>query len=894
MVSCSRHIRTPVLLILLGVLGLTRPGAAQQSDSLRKTLRAVPRTVSVHIDGRLTEADWARAEMASDFQQREPEPNAPATQLTEVRVLVDDAALYVGARLFDTKPEAIAAQLGRRDPDDLYSDLFHVAIDSYLDRRTAFRFSVTPAGVQGDGILFNDNDEDDNWDAVFASATTIDSAGWTAEFRIPLSQLRYGRIPNGGERRWGIQFAREIARLGETSFWTPTPPTQPGIVSRFGDLVGIDSLGVPTRLEILPYVSSQLTHLPSAEANALVNATRTSARAGADVRYGLPRGLTLTATINPDFGQVEVDPAVVNLTAFETFFNERRPFFLEGNEIFSFGRTVTYNDNDPPQPFYSRRIGRAPRGSVDAADARFVDDPSQTDILGAVKVSGKTPGGWSLGVLGAATERVRARYLTNAGVVRRAAVEPRADYVVGRVSRDLRDGNTVLGAAVTGTRRDISPVFAPILASSAVTGGVSAEHAWADRSWTASGYFSRSHVAGDAAFIAGLQRSNTHAYRRPDRRDVRYDPTRNALDGHFYALSLAKTGGRHWLGSLTYQETAPGYDVNDLGFQNRSDLRALGAALRYRETSPGPLVRNWEIRSRGTELRNFDGDAIDRFYSVSGESQWHNFWNTELILRLQPQTPDDRLTRGGPLALRPATRGFEVSVSTDDRRAISFDTSYEFESSDAGDWRHTMDGEVNLRPSSALQLSIGAEYEPQYDHDQFVTAVTDPLAQQTFGRRYVIGDIEQHELGINTRVEWTFSPKLSLQLFAQPLVSSGRFDRYKELLAPKTFDFAVYGKDRGTITRDRSTQVVHVDPDGAGPAPAFEFDEPEFTVRALRGNAVLRWEYRPGSTAYLVWQQIREDEIAVANLGATRRPTDAFRVAARNVFLVKVSYWFGR
>ena len=477
-----------------------------------------------------------------------------------------------------------------------------------------------------------------------------------SQLRIPLSQLRYGRIPNGAERRWGIQFSREIARVGESSYWTPTPPTQPGIVSRFGDLVGIDSLGVPTRLEMLPYVSSQLTRLPAGEANALVDATRTSARAGADVRYGLPYGLTLTAR-SPLFRAGRGDPAVVNLSAFETFFDERRPFFLEGNEIFSFGRTVTYNDSDPPQPFYSRRIGRAPRGSVRDSAARFVDRPSQTEILGALKVSGKTPSGWSLGLLGAATERVRARYMTNAGAVRAAAVEPGADYVVGRVSKDLRDGNTVLGVAATGTRRDISSVFAPILPSSAVTGGVSAEHAWAGRSWTASGYVSRSHVAGDPAFIAALQRSNTHTYQRPDQRVVRYDPARDALDGYFYALSLSRSGGRHWIGSLTYEETSPGYDVNDLGFQNRSDVRALSSALRYRETSPSRVFRNWLLRGNATELRNFDGDAIDRFFSIAAEAEWHNFWDAEVTLSVQPQTPDDRLTRGGPLTLRPETRG---------------------------------------------------------------------------------------------------------------------------------------------------------------------------------------------------------------------------------------------
>lgn len=808
--------------------------------------------------------------------------------------MVDPGALYIGARMFDSEPQGIAAQLRRRDPNDLYSDAFHVAIDSYFDGRTAFRFSVSPAGVQSDALHFNDSDDDDNWDAVFESAATIDSAGWTAELRIPLSQLRYGRVPPGTTRRWGIQFAREIARLGEESYWSPTPPTQRGIVSRFGHLVGIDSLGVPRRLELLPYVSSTLTRLPSAEANALLDATRTASHAGVDVRYGLPRGLTLTATINPDFGQVEVDPAVVNLSAFETFFPERRPFFLEGSEIFRFGGTVTYNDNDPPQPFYSRRIGRAPRGSVDAENALFVDEPSQTNILGAVKLSGKTPGGWSLGVLGAATERMHARYMTDVGVVATAPVEPRANYGVARVSRDLRGGNTVLGIALTGAQRDVSPQFAPILATSAITGGASFEHAWDNRTWTASGYVSRTNVQGDPAFIAALQRSNTHSYQRPDREDVQYDPSRASLGGHFFSGSIAKTGGQHWLGSLTYEEAGPGFDVNELGFQRRSDVRALGTALRYRQTTPGRYLRNWDVILNGTEARNFDGDNIERRATLQAEGQWHNFWNTELVVRLQPETVDDRLTRGGPLGLRPASRGVDLSVRTDERRPVSLDAGYDYSRNSAGGWGHGFSLELNVRPSSALQLSVEPDFSQEYNYGQFVTSVTDPLAPRTFGRRYVFGDIEQHELRIDMRVAWTFTPKLSLQVFAQPFVSSGRFDRYKEFLAPRTFQFDVYGRDRGTIMRDRDAQQVTVDPDGSGPAAPFTFDEREFTVRALRGNAVLRWEYHPGSTLFLVWQQLREDEVAVADLAAARRPTDAFRVAAHNVFLVKASYWLGR
>ncbi|MGH7713366.1 MAG: DUF5916 domain-containing protein, partial [Gemmatimonadaceae bacterium] len=830
MVMCSRRSRSATLTTLLALLSLAQAAGAQVVDTARKTIRATPRTSPLQVDGRLTEPDWARAEVASGFLQREPDPNEPATQKTEVRILVDDGALYVGARLFDSEPRRIAAQLGRRDPDDLFTDAFHVAIDSYFDRRTAFRFSVTPAGVQSDAIAFNDNDEDENWDAVYESAATIDSSGWTAELRIPLSQLRYGRLPPGETRRWGIQFVREIARLGEESFWTATPPTQPGIVSRFGDLIGLDSLGTPARLEILPYVSSQLTRLPDAEANALVDATRTSARAGVDVRYGLPRGLTLTATINPDFGQVEVDPAVVNLTAFETFFSERRPFFLEGGEIFRFGETVSYNQNEPPQPFYSRRIGRAPRGSLEGDNIALVDEPSQTDILAAAKVSGKTPGGWSLGLLGAITDEMRARYRTQDGAVGSATVEPTAGYVVGRLSKDLRDGNTVLGLALTGAARDVDGGFEETHPRSALTAGVTAEHAWHDRTWTASGYYSRSRVAAFPAFMSALQRSNTHAFHRPDRERTRYDPTRDLLAGHFYALSLAKTGGKHWLGSITYEETEPGYDVNELGFQRRSDLRSVSSALRYQQTSPQGPFRNWLARTSARTVANFDGDVIEQRLAVNADAQWRNFWNTDVGVSFNPDVYDDRLTRGGPLARRPAWYGFDVSFSTDDRQPYEFDVGYDYEASDDGGWGHSFDAEVNLRPSSAVQLSIGAEYSRDYNYRQFVTSVADSLARQTFGRRYVFGDIEQHELGISTRVSWTFSPKLSLQVFAQPLVSAGRFDRYKEFRAPKTSSFDVYGSDRGTISRDRSSQEVLVDPDAAGPSPAFQFDEREFTV----------------------------------------------------------------
>ncbi len=878
-----------------GALVVAGSANAQVSDSLRRpTLQATARTMAVHIDGRLEEEIWNRAEVAGDFVQREPVPDAPAAQRTEVRVLVDEGSLYVGARLFDTSPDSIARQLGRRDPDNVFSDFFHVAIDSYLDRRTAFRFSITPVNVQADAFHYNNSNDDSNWDAVWESAATIDSLGWTAELRIPLSQLRFGGSESRTSRRWGIQFGRSIARYGEESYWSPTPPTQSGIVSRFGDLTGLEVVRAPARLELLPYFSSQVTRLPDTESNPLIDGTRASARFGADVRYGLPGGLTLTATINPDFGQVEADAAVVNLTAFETFFDERRPFFLEGGDIFRFGSTVTLNDNEPPQPFYSRRIGRSPRGSVAEDDVEHVDEPTQTDILGAVKVSGKTPGGWSLGLLGAQTARERARFLRTDGSLGRATVEPRAEYFVGRLGRDMRGGNTVLGLSGTATRRQEDAAFDALLARDAVVGGTSFEHAWNDRAWVISGYASASRVAGKPEFITSLQRSNTHLLQRPDRTDRHVDSARTTLTGTFHTLSLAKLGGTHWQGSLTWESTSPGYDVNEVGFQRRSDLRSISSVVEYQETRPGWLTRSWEAGLSGTQSTNFDGDIIERRLTVEARADLRNFWELDLVANVQPSTIDDRLTRGGPLARRPLTYFMEASIDSDDRRATTFNVEYSHDGSAEGEWGHAIDAQVGFRANSAMQVSLGAEYSREYSRDQFVTVTTDPTSPRMFGRRYVFGDIEQHELGMELRLEWILSPRLSLQTFLEPLVSSGRFERYKELRSPRSFAFDVYGDDIGTITRDKTAGTVRVDPDAGGPAAAFQFSERDFTVRALRGNAVLRWEFRPGSTLFVVWQQQREAEDAFADFNATRRPTEAFRVPAENLLLMKVAWWFGR
>src|SRR6266550_6320306 len=458
-----RSVKQLHVFIALSVLFTPFSGYAQVSvgppDSRRtiadttrqRVAYAARRDGNILLDGNLNEDAWQKAPAITGFTQSYPVPGARPTNPTEVKVLYDDAALYVGVRMFDAHPDSIAAQLARRDASGIYSDWIQVFVDSYRDRRTGFGFAVNPQGVKKDVYLSNDVDEDTNWDAVWDVATRVDSLGWEAEFRIPLSQLRFGSAA-GQERTWGFQVIRDIARNNERDSWSPWTPQSPGFVSRFGDLRGLNDLPSPRRLDVVPYISTKFTRAPGDSANPFFHSTETSPSAGADLKYGLPSGLTLTATVNPDFGQVEVDPSVINLSAFETFFPEKRPFFLEGSDALSFGNVVLYNDYGSQRFFYSRRIGREPQRSV---SGKFVDQPDATTIAGAAKITGKV-GPWSLGFLDAVTPEEDARVVTftNSRVV--TPVEPLTNYLASRIKRDFRGGQTVVGTILTSTIRNLS------------------------------------------------------------------------------------------------------------------------------------------------------------------------------------------------------------------------------------------------------------------------------------------------------------------------------------------------------------------------------------------------------------------------------------------------------
>ena len=878
------------LLRFAAVIVLCQVSPAQSQTTSRRELRA-ERAEGIKLDGRLDEPAWNRAESGSDFVQRYPDPGKAATMRTEVRVLYDESAIYVAARMFDPHPDSIAAPLGRRDPGDVTSDWIDVIFDSYNDRRTAYRFGVNPAGTKLDVYHFNDSDDDVSWDALWDVATRIDSLGWVAEFRIPLSQLRFH--PVEGDRVWGLQFYRAVARRDEWSFWSPYAPSMPGFVSAMGMLRGLNGIKQSAAIELTPYVSSQVMTRQTSAGDPFGDANRFRNAAGVDFRVGLGSALSLTGAINPDFGQVEVDPAVINLSAAETFVEEKRPFFLEGSGIFNFGALPLDASLSYSQFIHWRRIGRAPQLFP---DGEWSDMPEQTTILGAAKVSGQIAGGWSLGAAEVLTQRENARVVDASGARSTQLVEPLSNYFVGRAKRDFNEGRATLGFLGTSVNRSLEGESRSQLRNGAYLLGVDATAATRDRRITLGGFFTQSLVTGSTSAIAATQLSSVRYFQRPDQDRVRFDADRNELTGHDAAVGVVYRG-EPWFGSAQIREITPGYEANDLGFQSRADIRTGTIAFGGERNSSMNTIRSLRATAYGLGGWNFDGDRVYARTGFTSSAQLSSFWNLSLRGSVRPSLIADQLTRGGPAISVPRQVEAGGSISTDSRREWTFGVTGSFADKAGRGTDRSIAGSVRFRPSPSIDISVAPTLDLFRDGAQYIRAVADPLATATFGARYVFATIRQRTLSIDGRADWIFTPTLSFQLFAQPFVSTARFAGYKEVRTTREYDFAEYGRDAGTISRESNGRFT-IDPDGAGTASPFQigdrFGESSFVTRALRVNAVLRWEYRGGSALYAVWQQTRDgagligDDYSDADIG---RLLD---VPARNVFLIKASYRIGR
>jgi hypothetical protein len=843
------------------------------------------------IDGRLWEEAWTRARATSTFTQRDPDEGKPSTELTDLRVLFDDAALYIGVRLFDREPHRVGRRLSSRDAA-ADADWVQISLDPLHDHLSGVQFSVSAAGAQRDSIISNDTFTDATWDAVWDSAVSIDDEGWTAELRIPFSQLRFNR----GEGTWGINVSRFIHRKNETAWLELVPRNQSGLASRMAHLTGLDGIEPQRHLELLPYGATRGEFIAPARAGDPFNdGSRLFAASGIDVKWGVTSNLTVDGTVNPDFGQVEVDPAVVNLTAFETFFAERRPFFTEGAQIFtnfgSGGANNTVNINfSEPRIFHSRRIGRVPQL---APTADFVDQVFGTTILGAGKLTGKTANGWSIGLIEAVTAREETRVST-AGRGARVAIEPRTNYIVGRLQRDLNPRSSV-GVLATGVIRDLdTPLMASTLARHAfVVGGDG--HLFLDsrRDWVVNGKASISHLSGTPEAMLGLQQAPQRYYQRPDAPHVSIEPDRTSLTGFSGRVNLNRNSG-NWQVNASLFGVSPGFDVNDAGFNTMSDRAGAHAALFWRKTATDRWTRTRQVAAIKFWNWNFGREMQNTGWLGFWSATFLNYWSTNGTVVVVPTGQDDRLTRGGPSAEAPGGGNWNLNFNTDSRKAVWFTVNANQDWSEVDEWSRNITVTINVKPLSVLTLSAGPFISRSRGAVQYVREVVDATADATYGKRYVFASIDQTQVSMTTRASLILSPRMSLQVFMQPLLASGDYLDFKELARPRTFEFLRYGTSGSLLSYDADSRRYSADPDGSGPAPSFTFADPDFNFKSLRVNTVFRWEVRPGSNLYAVWTRQQQDYAHPGDFDLGRDASALFRAPGDDVFLVKMAYWLGR
>jgi hypothetical protein len=804
---------------------------------------------AIRLDGELNESVWENAQPVSAFLQRDPLEGAPSTLRTEARVAYDKSAIYVAVRAFDPEPDRITAFLTRRD-DRSSSDWIRVLIDSYHDRRTAYEFSVNPLGVKQDSYWFNDSSSDGSWDAVWDVVVRRDPEGWRAEFRIPFSQLRFSRNSDG---RLGFAVVREVARLNETSTWPLLAKSASGYVSSFGEVTGIEA-NQSKRLEVVPYTVAQVATEPKEAGNPLQHATDPGGSAGVDVKYAITPALTLTATVNPDFGQVEADPATVNLTAFETFFEEKRPFFVEGSGTYRFD--LSCNDGRCTGLFYSRRIGRAPRGEPDLPDGGYAAGPHQSTILGAGKLTGRI-GQFSVGALAAATQEETARVAIGS-LRRREVVEPRTFYSIARARREFPDQSS-LGFMLTSTNRSIvdSVSFLP---DTAVTGGV--DYDWRfGRRFSVNGYWAGSSVRGSTDAITALQKNGVHTFQRPDAAHVALDPLATTLGGHAGNVAFNKIAGERTRFSFTANYRTPGFEINDLGYLRRADEISQFGWVQWRSDTPGRFKRTYRLNFNQWSSRNFDGDRLGLGGNINMHWTFQNFWSTGFGVNMNAPGFDDRLTRGGPGGDGNSYFGSWQYMNTNDRRAVSFSWNSFVGGDRYGTYYREVSPRIALRPMSALSAELGIRYTQNADDAQWIKSVTDTR------KHYVFGRLAQKTSAMTARLNYALTPNVSLQLYGEPFVSTGHYQSYRELMNGRAVAYA-----------DRY-------------APFAYDDNADFNYLSFRTTNVLRWEFKPGSTVFVVWQQGREYEGSRGDFRFGRDYHDIFATPASNTLLVKFAYW---
>ncbi len=840
---------------------------AQDSTSTVKkriyTTKPLKNAEPPKIDGIIDEASWDIVEWTGDFTENEPDENTPPSQQTKFKIVYDQKYLYVAYRCYDTEPEKIEKRLSRRD--GFAGDWVEINLDTYHDKRTGFSFTITAAGVKGDEFISRNGDNwDGSWNPIWYTATNIDDEGWTAEVKIPLSQVKFGKSK---EQIWGLQVNRRFFRNEERSVWQRIPQDAPGWVSEFGELHGLIDIEPQKQLEIQPFAVTQYDTFPAEEGNPFRDGDEFKLNGGLDAKIGITNDLTLDLTVNPDFGQVEADPAAIALDGFQIFFREQRPFFVENKNIFDY-RFANGFDN----VFYSRRIGRNPQGSINTLDGEFVDAPTNTTILGAAKFSGKTKDGWSIGVLESITEREIATIQDENGNEREAVVEPFTNYFVGRIQKDFNERNTYIGGIFTATNRDLGDQFEidsdnpntdetseligtrennlNSLRKSAYSGGLDFRHNWKDRKYYLEGNMVLSHVEGSKEAIENTQRELTHNFQRPDAGHVEVDPNRTSLTGTGGKLVGGKSGGGRWRYNAGIFWRSPELELNDIGFLRQADEIRQFANVRYLFLKPTKLYRRANIFAEQFATFDFDGNYNRIQYFLRGEMNYINNWWTEVGFGHKPRIFSNTILQGGP-RWRFSDENFAfLFFGSDRRKKFSFTLGYNGSRAKQNNFsfnRYVV--RLNYQPFNALSVSLNPQFRQNPNKTQYVTDV-----DFNGTSRYITANIDQQTLSASIRVNYNINPNLTIQYYGEPFISRGRYKEFNFVNNPvaEDLDERVTLFDQNQISFADDVYSIDEDRDGI---TDYTFDNPDFAFVQFRSNLVLRWEYIPGSEIFLVWSQ---------------------------------------
>ncbi len=887
------------ILLLLPFFSISQTENTTSQDSTAQvsyekrvyTTASIAGTDGITIDGILDEAAWDAVEWTSDYVEFEPDNATPPTEQTKMKIAYDDKNLYVAFKCYQADPSTIEKRMGRRD--DFPGDWVEINIDSYNDDRTGFSFTASVSGVKGDEFISNNGNFDSSWNPIWYLSTAVDSDGWTAEIRIPLSQLRFG---NDEEQVWGIQSTRRYFNNEERSLWQPLPANPPGWVSEFGELRGIKGIKPQKQLEIQPYTVAQLDTFEEEPGNPFRDGSDTKLTGGLDAKIGITNDLTLDLTVNPDFGQVDADPGAIALDGFEIFFQERRPFFVENKNVFDF-RVGGGADN----LFFSRRIGRTPQGytTADGGKGEFEDFPNNTTILGAAKFSGKTKKGLSIGALQSITDKEYAKIeldtrqdvldnLEEVGEEREELVEPLTSYSVLRLQQDFNDNNSFVGGIATYTKRNIEGNL-DFLRENAFTGGVDVRHNWKERKYYATGKFTFSNVNGSEESIEATQRSLTHLFQREDAGHVDVDPTKTSLTGTGGSFEVGKGGGGNWRYNVGGNFRSPELELNDIGFLRQADQITQYANVRRLWNKPTSWFRRANLGVNQFTQYDFDGNYNRIQYEINGFVNWKNNWWSEAGFGHKPRIYSNTVLRGGP-RWRWNDENFVFLFSgTDGRKKFRMHAGYVHSAATQDNFsfqRYVL--RFFYQPLNTLNLSLINEFEVNPNKTQYVTQ-----ADFNGTQRYILGEIDNESLSTTLRVNYNINPNLTIQYYGQPFIFKAKYSNFNYVNDPVASDLndrvTWYGDNQITFSEEDDTYFVDEDGDSQ---TDYSFGNPDFAFVQFRSNLVVRWEYIPGSEIFLVWSQGITGLGDVDNDFSEIIDNQLLSARPQNTFLIKATYRF--